>query len=112
MHTGSETFYPSERKKCICYSATKQPFFIVLLICNPYVFKIIHMRATKQLFPVVLVLVRCCTMQFEHLRPWIKIHKCDNLNENYRAILSCSAVYVEQSDSHFLVSEKIVKNDQ
>ena len=70
------------------------------------------MRATKQLFPVVLVLVRCCTMQFEYLRPWIKIHKCDNLNENYRAIPSCSAVYVEQSDSHFLVSEKIVKNDQ
>ena len=64
MHTGSETFYPSERQNNICYSAAKQPFLIILLIYNPNVLKITHMRATEQLFPVVLVLAICCTMQF------------------------------------------------
>ena len=49
------------------------------------------MKATKQYFPVVLlIMLHKVVLTFESVD---EILKCDHSSESYRAVLSCSAVY-------------------
>ena len=58
------------------------------------------MKATEQYFPVVLFTV-LVVLTFESVD---EILKCDNSNESYWAVLSCSAVYCAvQGGSNFWV---------
>ena len=58
------------------------------------------MKASEQYFPVVLIIMRYkVILTFESMD---EILECDHLNESYRAVLSCSAVYYAvQGGSNF-----------
>ena len=60
----------------------------------------IQIKATKQYFPMVLfTMLYKVILTFESVD---EILKCDHLNESYRAVLSCGAVYYAvQSGSNF-----------
>ena len=60
----------------------------------------IQMKATEQLFPVVLcIMLHKVILTFESLD---EILKCDHSNESYLAALSCGAVYYAvQGGSNF-----------
>ena len=58
------------------------------------------MKATEQYFPVVLfIMLYKVILTFKSVD---EILKCDHLNESYRAILSCGAIYCAvQGGSNF-----------
>ena len=58
----------------------------------------IQMKATEQYFPVVLfiMLYKVLLNRFASVD---EILKCDDSNESYRAVLSCSTVYCHTSNS-------------
>jgi len=60
------------------------------------------MKTTEQYFPVVLfIALYKVVLTFESVT---EIPKCDHSNENYRAVLSCGAVYCAvQGGSNFWV---------